>query len=281
MHSRIHTHWRHELLLLATALVLAGCGGGGGGNAQSPSPAAVDTRPVDQSDLEIAQSLYAGTSRTPSGFYADPAPSGQAYVSTAHLKNADISTVTATQPLFELCTNDWNEALAWSEAAALNAPQYADLVETNENSRYFEFGRMRQGQPDFYVRGRVFKCAYLDRSDADLRAIEGPAGRLNQRPLTAAELRTLSEYMWQFTTYNNFGHVVLKSAGATTSAGLSHTLYIANLVRGGTSSSCDRIDVEGWIHTVDAASGNLSLNVQLLWSFGARESAGTAQLCGS
>jgi hypothetical protein len=73
---------------------------------------------------------------------------------------------------------------------------------------------------------------------------------------------------------------VLKSAGATTSVGMSHTLYIANLVRGGLSRSCDRIDVESWVHTVDAASGDLRLDVQPLWSFGATESAGTAQVCG-
>ena len=152
-------------------------------------------------------------------------------------------------------------------------------METNDDARYFEFGRMRQGDPDFYLRARVFKCAYLDRSSADLRSTAGPAGRLNQRPLTATDLRTLSEYLWQFTTYNNFGHAVIKSAGATTATGLSHTLHIANLVRGGVSASCDRIDIVSWMHALDATSGDLQLDMQTLWSFGARESSGVAQLC--
>jgi hypothetical protein len=278
LNSRIYIRRRSAPLLLATAFALVGCGGGGGGSA-APTPAAASTRPVDQSDMQIAQLLYAGTVRTPADFYSDPAPSGQTHVSTTHLKNADIATGTAGQPLHELCTNDWNEALSWSETAARNAPQYSDLMETNDEARYFEFGRARQGDPDFYLRARVFKCAYLDRSSADLRSIAGPAGRLNQRPLTAAELRTLSEYLWQFTIYNNFGHTVLKSTGATSTGGLSHTLYIANLVRNGTSTNCDRVDVQSWMHTVDSASGDLALDVRTLWSFGTRESAGVAQGC--
>jgi hypothetical protein len=281
VNSRSHIRWRSELLMLATSVALAGCGGGGGSDASNtaPPPAAASSRPVDESDPQIAQELYSGTPRTPAGFYVDSTPSEQAHVSTAHLKNADIAAVTAGQPLYEICTNDWNEALSWSETAAQNAPQYADLMETNDDARYFEFGRVRQGEPVFYVRARVFKCAYLDRSAADLRSIEGPAGRLNQRPLTAADLRTLSEYLWQFTTYNNFGHAVLKSVGTTTGSGLSHTLYIANLVRNGISTSCDRVDVVSWTHTVDVASGDLQLQVRTLWSFGAKESAGLAQNC--
>lgn len=275
---RTFAHRRPQLLLLATAFVLNGCGGGGGDGSSTPSPATVSSRPVDQTDLQIAQTLYAGTPRTPTGFYSDPGPSGQAHVSTAHLKNTDIAPA-AGQPLHELCTDDWNEALSWSETSAQNAAPYADLMETNDDARYFEFGRMRQGDPDFYLRARVFKCSYLDRSSADLRSTAGPAGRLNQRPLTATDLRTLSEYLWQFTTYNNFGHAVLQSRGRTTTSGLSHTLYIANLVRDGTSASCDRIDVQTWTHSVDTRSGELQLDVGTEWSFGARESAGVAVAC--
>jgi hypothetical protein len=281
VHPSIHIRWRSELLMLATSVVLAGCGGGGGGDASEPTPpaASASSRPVDENDQQIAQILYAGTPRTPADFHVDPTPSGQAHVSTAHLKNGDVAAINSGQPLYEVCTNDWNEALGWSEMAAQNAPDYADLTETNEDARYFEFGRVRQGDPDFFVRARVFKCAYLDRSVVDLRSLEGPAGRLNQRPFTAADLRLLSEYLWQFTAYNNFGHAVLKSASGSTSSGLSHTLYIANLVRNGISADCDRIDVVSWTHTADPASGELQLQVRTLWSFGAKESAGVAEIC--
>ena len=185
----------------------------------------------------------------------------------------------APQPLYELCTDDWNEALAWSELGAQNAPQYSDLVETNDDPRYFEFGRVRQGDPTFYVRARVFKCAYLDRAAANLRAAAGAAGKLNRRPLTATELRDLSEYLWQFTQYNNVGYAVLKSSGTSTAASLTHTLHIGKLARGGISASCDRVDVVAWRHTLDTTTGSLQLEATTLWSFGARESAGVVSLC--
>jgi hypothetical protein len=72
---------------------------------------------------------------------------------------------------------------------------------------------------------------------------------------------------------------VLDSKGTATSTGLSHTLYIANLVRGGMSPTCDRVDVVSWTHTLDTASGDLQLAVRTLWSFGAKESAGVALSC--
>jgi len=151
--------------------------------------------------------------------------SGHEFVSTTHLKNTDIDRdVIASAPQFELCTDDWNQALGWSETSAVNAPQYADLVETNDDSRYFEFGRVRQGTPQLYQRARVFNCAYLNRATANLRAANGAAGQLNRRPLTGAELRAISEYLWQFTTYNNFGHVVLKSANTDSATLVQHTL---------------------------------------------------------
>jgi hypothetical protein len=37
-------------------------------------------------------------------------------------------------------------------------------VATNDDTRYFEFGRSRRGDPDFYLRERVFKCTYVDRA---------------------------------------------------------------------------------------------------------------------
>jgi hypothetical protein len=266
---------------LAAAVALASCGGGGdgGGAAQSPAPAATAPRAVSQSDLEIAQAVYGGSPRTPDGFYSDSAPSGHDLVATTHLKNTDLAASGPTAPSYELCTDDWNEALAWSESSAQQAAQYADLVATIDDARYFEFGRVRAGAPQLYQRSRVFKCAYLDRSSANLRSEAGPAGRLNRRPLGATELRTLSEYLWQFTTYNNFGHVVLKSAGEATASGFSHTLHIGALTRGGASASCDRIDVIAWRHELNAATGALERTATKLWSFGARENAGVAELC--
>ena len=275
------------IAVLAASIATSSCGGGGGGggtstpNASAPPPAApiVPARPVSQGNLEIAETLYTGAPRTPAGFYTEVAPTGHEFVSTEHLKNSDVDAAGPSEPLYELCTDDWNQALAWSELAAQDESNYSDLVETNDDSRYFEFGRTRASEPEFYVRDRVFKCSYVDRATADLSAPEGPAGLLNVRPLSASDLRTLSEYLWSFTTYNNFGSAVLKSSGASSEDSFSHSLYIASLTRDGISSECDRIDVLEWRHTVDAASGALTLDVETAFSFGAKDNGGAAELC--
>jgi hypothetical protein len=281
--------------LIVTALTLAlssSCGGGGGGASNSTAsnshstpqtvsnPPAPPARPVDQSDLQIAQAVFGETARTPSNFYRDAKPSGYQSVATTQLKNSDIDPgIGETTPLHELCTDDWNQAFQWSEISAQLDPTYADLVDTSTDTRFFEFGRVRQSEPQFYLRERVFRCGYLNRDAANLRLRQGKAGQFNERPLSAAELKNLSEYLWQFTEYNNFGHAVLKSVGSSDSTELSHTLYIANLAAGGISADCDRIDVIAWRHRLDATTGNLQLEQQSLWSFGAHQIAGLAELC--
>lgn len=275
-------HLQLRVPVLATAFALSACGGGGGGSDATATAASfAPPRPVEQSDLQIASAIYSGSSRTPAGFAVETPPNVQGVVATSHVKNTDIDqAISGSAAQFELCTNDWNEALAWSETSAHNRPQYAALVATNDESRYFEFARVQSGSPDVYVQSRIYKCAYLNRSTANLRDSSGAAGQLNVRPLGSDELRRASEYLWQFTTYNNFGNVVLKSAG-TNDTTPEHTLFIATLARSGMSATCDRIDVVAWRHHLNATSGALTLEAQTLWTFGARESAGIAQLCAS
>jgi hypothetical protein len=272
----LHPHSRWPLALLSAAM-LAACGGGSSG--ESPAAASTaTTRPVAQTDLQIASAIYSD-SRTPNDFYAEAVPSGHDVVAKTHLKNTDVDTsIGATAPQFELCTDDWDQALSWSETSAQNAPGYSDLVATNDDARYFEFERVHAGTPELYLQTRIYKCTYLDRSTTNLRTNTGSAGQLNVRPLNAQELERLSEYLWQFTSYNNFGHAVLQSSGSAAGT-IEHTLYIANLVRAGVSSSCDRIDVIAWRHSIDPATGAATVTTLPLWNFGAREAGGVAQLC--
>jgi hypothetical protein len=251
--------------------VLTGCGGGG-----SSETSATNDRPVAQTDMEIAQMLYLDTRRTPQGFYTDDAPPMQGVVATSHLKNADLLGANAQQ--FELCTDDWNTALAWSDQVATGA-QASNLVETNTTARYFEFGRVKPGTPETYVRARVYRCSYLDRSAVDLRTASSVAGQFNQRPLNASELQQLSEYLWQFTSFNNYGNAVLKSSSATATDNVQHTLIIASLTEASTSGGCDRISIAGWTHRTDTQTGALTQTTQTLWSFGARRVAGSVELC--
>ena len=71
----------------------------------------------------------------------------------------------------------------------------------------------------------------LDRTGVELSSADGYAGTFNAQPLDAAALRTLSEYLWHFTAYNNAGHAVV--ASESRGAGLTHALTIASLERAG------------------------------------------------
>ena len=153
------------------------------------------------------------------------------------------------------------------------------LVETNSNARYNEFSRVRAGTPSGYLRIRIFRCSYLDRSAVDLRATAGTAGQFNQRPLTALELQQLAEYLWQFTGYNNYGNTVLKSSGTLLGSNLQHTLVIASLASSLAINGCDRVNVFGWTYSLNGQTGALVLSTQPLWEFGARRAAGSVELC--
>ncbi len=196
-------------------LVLVGCGGGGESSVPAPGAPAQAARPVELSDLQVANLLYSDRQRTPEGFALDPVPSGYGQVTTYHLA---------------ACSDDWNTALAASEAAALAAPTYSDLVATTEEARYFEFGRVPRTVANDYVRMRVYRCAWYDPASV----------RLNTRPLDAATVAAFAEYQWQFTSYNNFGHAVLERGTRATATAVEHTLDMAVLVAGAGVAGCDR-----------------------------------------
>lgn len=262
-------------VIACAALALCACGGGSSGSVAAAPPGAAYG--ITLSNLDIATSLYQDSQRTPPGFLADPAPTGVGIVATHHLHSDELALVTASS--FEVCTDDWNQALAWSEQAATHNGSYASLVGNSNTSHYFEFDRVPQGTPQQLLRQRVYLCSYLDRSDTSADVNSGPAGVLNAQPRTAAQMRDLSEYLWQFTGWNNYGNAVLASIDASGATGPGHTLVIASLSPDGVSSGCDRIDVLGWRHDLDSGSGALQRHLSVLWSFGVRQSGNMAVDC--
>ncbi len=235
--------------------VLAGCGGGGGEPAApGPGVPAQVARPVTQTDAEIAALLYSDRQRTPVGFPLDPAPTGFEQVTTLHLAG---------------CTDDWNEALEWSETAAQDAPAYADLVETRTDPRYFEFDRVPRSPENNLLRARVYRCEFFD----------PVANTLNARPIDAATVAAFAAYQWQFTIYNNFGNVVLDRATRTTATAIEHTLDLATLARATNAAECDRVEVIAWTWRVALASGVVEIGTESLFAFRARFRDGATELC--
>lgn len=280
---------RAAMIVALTALVSA-CGGGGEDSSEgaaqasapphqsAPSaPAAVNADPAPlPSQLEIAGLLYSDRQRTPVGFLAAHVAPAQGYVATVHLKN--VAAADLSQPLHELCTEDWNQALQWADAAAARSAEPSDLVENNTTAAYFEFVRVSRLSAQAVTRQRVFRCDYVDRDGVDLRDGEGYAGVFNVDAAGARELRDLSEYLWSFTPYNNFGHVVLRSAGTSRAGGLEHTLTLARLVRGA-AGACDEVEVLEWRHSYDSASASLALDVETISRFRARALGAHVEVC--
>ena len=163
--------------LLSLAL-LAACGGGGASGGSVAAPASVppvtgSTRPVTQSDLEIAELAYTDATRVPVGFRIEPARYTGNYATLAHLRSTDLDPATARP--YEVCTNDFATALAWSESVATARPVYGDLVENNATPLYHEFVRRLRTTPARDAIDRVYRCDYVDRSDVDLRLASGSA----------------------------------------------------------------------------------------------------------
>src|SRR5215213_8208897 len=95
-----------NIFLATTLTTLAACGGGG--SAGSPAPASAVSQPAQvtapppvavtppstaAADLALAERLYKGTERTPSGFDVEARPASvTGTLSTRHLKNTDFAT---------------------------------------------------------------------------------------------------------------------------------------------------------------------------------------------
>jgi hypothetical protein len=275
--------------VLTIAVALAGCGGGGAvsataaAQAATAAPAASATPAPDATamlpaDVEVADLLYTDRQRIPAGFHVEPTRSDAVYATLAHLRNTDLDA--AATPPRELCATEFGAALQWSESVAAAQPVYGDLVGNDVTARYYEFTRRLRTAPARTAIARVYRCEYLDRAGVDLRASTGPAGRLGLAAWTAADLKSLGEYLWTFTDDNNAGRVVLRSDASGDALGAVHSIVLARLVRAGTPTDCDRVELWRLDLRATQASGALTRSATLQRTFGARRVGGVAQACG-
>jgi hypothetical protein len=286
---------RSAFILVAISLYLTACGGGGGGSAASPAssggsqtasvptpPPVTNTPPsTATADLDLAARLYQGDARTPAGFDVESRPTNVAgTVSTRHLKNTDVATgPQAISSIHEVCTNDMAQAIDWSERQASYQGQYSDLAEVHGDSRMFEIVRVPRADVTAMIRHRVFRCDYLDRTNTDLRADAGSAGSMNQRPLTADELEKLTEYLWQFTLFNNSDYAVQSSSTTVNGSTIVQTIRMGQLIRG-SAGSCDTVQLMDWTHTMNSTNGSLTRSLANVRSFKVQSSGGSALACG-
>jgi len=280
-----------NLLVVMSVSALAACGGGGSGDS---APAGVNSQPASApvalvvsappstaaADLVLAGRLYKGDERTPAGFDVETRPANViGTLSTRHLKNTDFATgpqgISAT---FEVCTNDMAQAIDWSERQATWQGQYSDLVEIRSDTHMFEVVRVPRADVTAMIRHRVFRCDYLDRSNSDLRIDVGAAGNMNQRPLTADELEKLSEYLWQFTMFNNSDYVVESSTRSSNGGTLVQTIRMGQLVRGA-AAGCDTVQLRDWTHAMNTIDGTLTRSLSNVRSYQVKSTSSGVTSC--
>jgi hypothetical protein len=247
----------------------------------SPVPVVSAAPSTVSADLALAERLYKGDARTPAGFDVEARPSSvTGTLSTRHLKNTDFATgpqgMSAT---YEVCTNDMAQAIDWSERQATWQGQYSDLVEIRSDTHMFEVVRVPRADVTAMIRHRVFRCDYVDRSSSDLRVDVGSAGSMNQRPLTADELETLSEYLWQFTMFNNADFAVQSSSRSVSGGALVQSIRMGQLVRG-VAGACDTVQLQDWTHSMSAVDGTLTRAVSHVRSYQVMSSSSGVASCG-
>lgn len=265
------TAW-HWLACAGALAVLGGCGGGGA----SPEIAGEmppDARAVDQRLAELA---YSPDERTPPGFYSEPERYSDRSVFRFHVKSDDVGV--PAQVAFEVCTNDFAQALSWSASGAEARDFETELAGNDETVWFYEFDRMVSGTEPAVVINRVFKCSALDRQGA---VPDGFAGQLTMRPLGSDELRFVAEYMWQFSRFNNALNAVYDSVPGSEAGALTHTLRRVQVQQGaGAVAGCDRIEVWHWRWRADPLDGSLSSEQHFERAFDARRENGAVRLCG-
>lgn len=263
---------------MAFAIALASCG-----QTQNPSTSAKNTASTnDIANMEIAamQALYSNT-RLPADFYRDDVPA-EGFYTISHVKNTDLLAPTARSGIavYELSTDDFTEALDWTETAASYQTGDRQLVDNSDTELFMQFSRADPAAPDLIQLSRVFKLSVLDRNGVDRNNDEAYQGRVTSAELGAQQLKSMLEYLWLFSFSNNYGNAVLSSVISETNTEFLHTMLEAKLTLAGTGD-CDQVDIYETIYATDKASGMIWKSRQLMQSFFSRNDAGVYSVCES
>ncbi len=266
------------LTLLCLLALLSACGGSSGESVVSEVAA---KSPVD-TEQTVLQALYRDQ-RTPEGFY-QALPSDSGYYSVTHIKNTDILPLAQRtgQPVYELSTNDFTEALAWSEQQAVNTNRYRDLVDTTETDLFFQFSRVDMDEPDVTYYSRVLKRSAIDRDQVDLKAANDDVpwyvGKIAPENINAGHMRLILEYLWAFTGSNNFGYAVTDTRLLEQSSRIVYELEEARLTLD-YSADCDRVAVYRIQYSLNKLTGDISKQATLDRSFLASQIDGQYLIC--
>lgn len=262
-------------IAIFSLLGLAACNSQDTGD--QPSVSEVQQR-VLPSDSEILLAVYDNRYQTPDNFYVDEHANTTESYSLYHVKDPSVS--------YELCTDDYQQALAWEVSDNERRQVNGVYVDSYENDRYFEFVRELSSPDDIGNIGdltspgysRVFKCSYVNRDGVDRNLRDGYAGTLNVRPLSKDVIRDFAEYMWQFTFFWPAQKTVLNSFSDDRIDTYQHTLVLGFITSQG-YDRCDLIEVVDWVFTVDKNDGQVTKDFTRLYQFEAQLISGLPEKC--
>jgi hypothetical protein len=251
------------------SLLLSACG-----STEAPVPTSSSVNAGEINDLAIANAVYFDE-RTPDDFYHEELQD-DAFYSISNVKNVDLLPIVnrGGLPAYELVSDDYVEAMGWSEQAAGYDVTYKQLVDNNETMLYQQFTRVDPASPEFIQLHRVIKASVLDRTGVD----DYYKGRITIADMTAAQVKLILEYLWTFTYDNNTGNAVLLSDTTETDDEFIHIMQQARLHMSYTES-CDTIEVYDIRYTVEKASGFIWKNEVLTSVISAKRSGDRIEIC--
>lgn len=262
--------------LLISSAGLSSCGGGGGSNGSVPEA----NNANKSNDLTIAERIYKNK-RIPAGFFTIEEPLAEdVFYSVSHVKNIEILAPAEKVglPHYELSTNDFAQALIWSEQAASNKPVYKQLVDNTDTELYFQFERVDLNNTNFIHLSRVFKSDVIDRSGVDLTKANNYQGKISSASLDSILVKQIIEYLWTFSFSNNYGNTVIESNSSETGVAFNHILLEAKMTSGG-NDACDTIEIFESQYSVDKTTGEMSKTIQTIRTYLASFNGSTSSLC--
>ncbi len=257
------------------ALLLSACGSGSDSGSARFSDDKTTIISTATTDMAIATALYFDQ-RTPEGFYKEEYQGDKFYIAN-HVRNIDLMPIADRLgvAVFELTSDDYFEAMGWSEQSATLQDSYKQLVDNSETLLYHQFTRVDPLSPQFVHLNRVLKASALDRNGVN----DSYKGRITLANMTAADVKLIIEYLWTFTIDNNFGNAVLSSSITETEDELAYVMQQARL-NSSFDDSCDAIEVYDVHYIVPKASGFIWKTEVLEREISAKRSGGFLEICG-
>jgi hypothetical protein len=242
---------KHSIIALLFSFALIHCSKQGSSPVE-PLPEPLFMTSIDSiviSDSTILAFAY-GDSKYPEGFYTENL-SGIIYYDNTH----DIipSSQRVGHP-YELSTDDIAQARLWSESSALNRSRHWELESESETNKYFQFRRVRVGDPDRL--SRIHKLSYVDRSMFLLDPLDPSPifAKLNTRPVDSSSVRSLIEYLWFVDNYDLYGAIALTGVVRQSVDTVQYVLYNIQLV-GGDFGIRDKVYLYRSLYSVSTETG--------------------------